>query len=87
MPAAPKTLPFVQPLEREELDEEQVQQLKAGMPLAVAEQRMKEAWWALKEASTCQVKPHELLRLEDAYAQALASYEVLDGKISLLSIE
>jgi hypothetical protein len=77
VPAAAKILPFVRSGEPKELDEEQVQQLKAGMPLAVAEQRMKEAWWALEESSTCQVKPHELLRLEEAYAQALANYEVL----------
>jgi hypothetical protein len=75
--AAAKVLPFVRPQEREELDDEQKQQLKAGIPLAVAEQRVKEAWWALEAASTSQVKPHELSLLEEAYVRALASYEAV----------
>jgi hypothetical protein len=87
VPAAPKILPFVRQHERDELADEQTQQLKAGMPLAVAKQRMQEAWWALEVAGARQVKPHEMGRLEEAYAKALASYEALDGKINLFSVE
>lgn len=77
VPAAPKILRFVRPAEPEELDESERQALARGMPLAVAEQRMKEAWWALEAAGAHQAKPRELQLLEEAYAQALVQYETL----------
>lgn len=43
VPAAPKFLPSVQPIESQEFDEEKAQQIKAGMPLTITEQRMQEA--------------------------------------------
>jgi hypothetical protein len=53
------------------------------MPLAIAKQRMQEAWWALEAAGSRQLKPHELARIEEAYTHAMAGYESLHGQEGL----
>lgn len=77
VPAAGKTLPFARPIECEDLRREQVRGLAVGDPVAVAEQRMSEAWWELEAAHVGRVTTRELELLEEALAQALKRHESL----------